>query len=86
MSVGKRDYLSRSQILWIFLILNSMAKTKLAQLVFLCCGEIVKNSIVPGELLFTRHQRKSALDSTNVLAITCPCHEVKKPHYMQFDH
>ena len=30
MSVGKRDYLSRLQTLLVFLILNGMAKTKLA--------------------------------------------------------
>ena len=41
----KRDYLSRLQTLLVILILNSMAKTKLAVLPFLCCGEIVKNSI-----------------------------------------
>ena len=45
MSVGKRDYLSRLQTLLIFLILNGTAKTKLAILPFLCCEEIVKNSI-----------------------------------------
>ena len=41
----KRDYLSRLQTLFVILILNGMAKTKLAVLPFLCCGEIVKNSI-----------------------------------------
>ena len=45
MSVGKRDYLSRFQTLLVFLILNGMAKTKLAMLSFLCSEEIVKNSI-----------------------------------------
>ena len=44
MSVGKRDYLSRLQTLLVFLILNGIAKTKLAILAFLDCGEIVKNS------------------------------------------
>ena len=44
MSVGKRDCLSRLQTLWVFLILNGMAKTKLAILPFLCCGEIMTNS------------------------------------------
>ena len=47
MSVGKRDYLSRLETLLVFLILNSIAKTKLAILPFLCCGKIVKNSGVP---------------------------------------
>ena len=45
MSVGKRDYLSRLQTLLVFLILDGMAKMKLAVLPFLCCGEILKNSI-----------------------------------------
>ena len=45
MSVSKRDYLSRLQTLLVSLILNGMAKTKLAILPFSCCGEIVKNSI-----------------------------------------
>ena len=40
MAVGKKDYLSRLQTLLVFLILNGMAKTKLAILPFLCCGEI----------------------------------------------
>ena len=44
MSVSKRDYLCKLQILLVFLILNDMAKTKLAILPFLCCREIVKNS------------------------------------------
>ena len=44
MSVGKRDYFLRLQTLLVFLILNGVAKTKLAILPFLCCGEIVKNS------------------------------------------
>ena len=41
----KGDYLSRLQTLLVILILNGMAKTKLTVLPFLCCGEIVKNSI-----------------------------------------
>ena len=45
MSVDKRDYLSMLQTLLVFLILNGIAKTKLAILPFLCCGEIVKISI-----------------------------------------
>ena len=45
MSVVKRDYLSRLQILLVFLILNAMTETKLAILSFLCCWVIVKNSI-----------------------------------------
>ena len=45
MSVVKRDYLSRLQTLLVFLILNAMIETKSAILPFLCCGEIVKNSI-----------------------------------------
>ena len=44
MLVSKRDYLSRLPTLLVFLILNGMAKTKLAILPFLCCGELVKNS------------------------------------------
>ena len=45
-SVGKRDNsLSRFETLLVFLILNDRAKTKLAILAFLCCREIVKNSI-----------------------------------------
>ena len=44
MSVGKRDYFSRLQTLLVFLVLNGMAKTKLAVLPFFCCGEIGKNS------------------------------------------
>ena len=51
MSVGNRDYLSRLQTLLVFSILNGMAKTKLAILSFLCCGEIVKNSIGPTPIL-----------------------------------
>ena len=39
---GKRDYLSRLQTLMVFLILKGTAKTKLAILAFLYCGEIVK--------------------------------------------
>ena len=46
MPVCKRDNLSRLQTLLVFLILNGMAKTKLAILSFLHCGEIVKNSVV----------------------------------------
>ena len=46
MLVGKRVYLPRLQTLLVFVILNGMSKTKLAILPFLCCGEIVKNSIV----------------------------------------
>ena len=46
MSVGKMEYLSRLQTLLVLLILNGTAKTKLAILAFLCCGEIVKNSKV----------------------------------------
>ena len=46
MSVGKRDCNSRLQTLLFFLILNGKAKTKSAILPFMCCGEIVKNSIV----------------------------------------
>ena len=46
MSVGKTDYLSRLQILLVFLILNGMAKRKLAILPFLCCGEIMKNRML----------------------------------------
>ena len=45
MSVGNRDYLPRLQTLLVFLILNGMAKTKLAILPFLSCGEIMKNAI-----------------------------------------
>ena len=44
MSVVKRDYISRLQTLLVFLILNGTAKTKLAILAFLYCGQIVKNS------------------------------------------
>ena len=44
MSVGKRDYFLRLQTLLVFLILNGVAKTKLAILPFLCCAEVVKNS------------------------------------------
>ena len=43
-SVSKREFLSRLQTLLAFLILNGMAKMKLAILPFLCCGQIVKNS------------------------------------------
>ena len=49
MSVGKSDYLSRLQTLLVFLICNGTVKTKLAALVFLYCGEIVKYSIVLGD-------------------------------------
>ena len=42
----KRHYLSGFQTLLVFLILNGMAKTMLAILPFLCCGKIVKNSII----------------------------------------
>ena len=45
MSVGKMDYLSRLQTLLVFLILIGLAKTKLAILPFLYCGEIVKTPI-----------------------------------------
>ena len=40
MSVGKS-----LQQLFVFLILNGMAKTKFAIVAFLYCGEIVRNSI-----------------------------------------
>ena len=43
MSGGKRDYLLRLQTLLVFIILNGMAKMKLAILPFLSCGVIVKN-------------------------------------------
>ena len=46
MTVDKRDYLSRLSTLLVFLIFNGLTKTKLAILPFLCCWEIVKNSIV----------------------------------------
>ena len=45
MSVDKRDYISMLLTLLVFLISNNTAKTKLAILAFLYCGEIVKNSI-----------------------------------------
>ena len=44
MSVVERDYISRLQTLLVFSILNGTAKTKLAILAFLYCGQIVKNS------------------------------------------
>ena len=44
MSVSKRDYISSLQILIVFLIVKGTAKTKLAILPFLYCGEAVKNS------------------------------------------
>ena len=44
MPVDKKENLLRLQTLLVFLILNRMAKTKLAILSFLCYGEIVKNS------------------------------------------
>ena len=50
MSVGERDYLSRVQTLLVFLILNGVAKMKLAILLFLCSGAIMKNS--SGSVLF----------------------------------
>ena len=40
MSVGKKDYFLRFQTLLVFLILSDTAKTKLAILAFLYCGEI----------------------------------------------
>ena len=43
MLFGKRDCLSSLQTLFVLLIFNGMAKTKLTILPFLCCGEIVKN-------------------------------------------
>ena len=43
MSVGKRNYISRLQTLLVYLFLNGTAKTKLAILPLLGCGEIVKN-------------------------------------------
>ena len=46
MLLGKRDYLPRLQTFLVFLIMNGRAKTKLAILPFLCCGEIMKNSII----------------------------------------
>ena len=58
MSVGERDYLSRLQTLLGFLIFNSLAKTKLAILPFLCCGEIVKTSNINlsyAALIYSRH-------------------------------
>ena len=45
MSAGKRDYLSMLWTSLVFLIMNSMAKTKLAILPFVCFSEIGKNSI-----------------------------------------
>ena len=44
MLVVKKDYLSRLQTLLVLIILNGTAKMKLAILVFLYCGQIVKNS------------------------------------------
>ena len=44
MSVGKRHYISRLQTLLVFSLLNGIAKTKLAVLAYLYCGEIMKNS------------------------------------------
>ena len=44
MSNGTRYYLSRLHTVLIFLVLNGMAKMRLAILPFLCCGEMVKNS------------------------------------------
>ena len=44
LSTGKKYYISRLQTLFVFLILNGMAKTELAILPFLCCEEITKNS------------------------------------------
>ena len=52
MSDDKRAYISRSQMLLVFLILNNRAKTKLAILAFLYCGGIVKNSILPQRELY----------------------------------
>ena len=46
MSVGKRDYLSRLENLLVLLILNGMAKMKLAILPILCCEEIEKTLFV----------------------------------------
>ena len=46
MSLGKRDYLSRLQTLLLFFNLNDTAKTKLAIISFLYCGEIVKNRML----------------------------------------
>ena len=45
MSVGKRDYLPRLQILLVFEFLNGTAKIKLAILAFLYCGEIMKKLV-----------------------------------------
>ena len=44
MSFGKRNYLLSIQTLLVFLIVNGTSKTKLAILVFLCCGEILRYS------------------------------------------
>ena len=44
----QEDYISRLQTSLVKLILNGTAKTKLAILAFLHCGEIVKNSTVQG--------------------------------------
>ena len=42
----KGDYISRLWTLLVFFILNGMAKRKLAILSFLCCGEIVKKTLL----------------------------------------
>ena len=42
MPVNKRDNLSKLQTLSVFLILDGTAKTKLAILEFLHCGEMAK--------------------------------------------
>ena len=57
MSVSKWDCLSRLHNLLVFLILNDTAKTKLAVLSLLECGEILKNSTDNSEDILTgNHQ------------------------------
>ena len=54
------DYIWRSNALLDQLIFNGRAKTKLAMLAFLFCGEIVKNSICSDKKKDGRNQKKNA--------------------------
>ena len=69
MSIGKRGYLSWLQALLVFLIVNGTVKTKLATLPFLCCGEIVKNSIYASLFIFHLHCNNDAQQNWNLIWI-----------------
>ena len=70
MVAGTKVYLSRLQILLVFLILNGTAKTKLAILAFLCYGEFEKYSINSNDLSGFPHLHTSTPACSEFLRFT----------------